>query len=59
MASAVAAYRPPWQRRPAAAYEDIELADLFLLIGSNAAWCHPITFRRIEKRKAAAPDEAA
>jgi ferredoxin-nitrate reductase len=35
----------------------MELADLFLMVGSNAAWCHPITFPRIEKRKAAAPDE--
>ncbi|MGA2410421.1 MAG: molybdopterin-dependent oxidoreductase, partial [Candidatus Binataceae bacterium] len=31
--------------------EDIELANLFLLVGSNTAWCHPILFRRIEKRK--------
>lgn len=33
------------------AYEDIELADCFLLAGANPAWCHPILFRRIEKHK--------
>lgn len=30
------------------AYEDIELADCFLIAGANPAWCHPILFRRIE-----------
>ncbi len=29
-------------------YEDIEQADLVILAGSNAAWCHPILFRRLE-----------
>ena len=33
------------------AYEDIELADCFLIAGANPAWCHPILFRRLEKRK--------
>ncbi len=32
-------------------YDDIELADCFLIAGANPAWCHPILFRRIEKRK--------
>src|SRR5690606_10945360 len=32
-------------------YQDIELADCFLLAGANPAWCHPILFRRIEKHK--------
>src|SRR6266700_1461646 len=27
-------------------YEDIDEADLILLVGSNAAWCHPILSRR-------------
>ena len=29
-------------------YEDIDEADLVVLVGSNAAWCHPILFRRLE-----------
>ncbi|BCJ92269.1 nitrate reductase [Terrihabitans soli] len=28
-------------------YEDLDEADLVVLTGSNAAWCHPILFRRI------------
>jgi assimilatory nitrate reductase catalytic subunit len=28
-------------------YEDIELADLVVLAGSNAAWCHPVLYRRL------------
>ena len=37
------------------AYDDIELADCFLIAGANPAWCHPILFRRIEKHKAQNP----
>jgi len=32
-------------------YEDIELADCFMIAGANPAWCHPILFRRLEKHK--------
>jgi ferredoxin-nitrate reductase len=32
-------------------YDDIELADCFLIAGANPAWCHPILFRRIEDHK--------
>ncbi len=28
-------------------YEDLDLADLVVLVGSNAAWCHPVLYRRI------------
>jgi assimilatory nitrate reductase catalytic subunit len=28
-------------------YEDLEEADLVVLVGSNAAWCHPVLFRRL------------
>nr|WP_198008580.1 nitrate reductase [Leptospira terpstrae] len=38
------------------AYEDIELADCFLIAGANPAWCHPILFRRIEAHKKNNPD---
>lgn len=36
-------------------YDDIELADCFLIAGANPAWCHPILFRRIEQHKRANP----
>ena len=36
-------------------YEDLELADLIVLAGSNAAWCHPILFQRIRKAKETNP----
>ncbi|MGX1928644.1 molybdopterin-dependent oxidoreductase [Flagellimonas sp. 2504JD4-2] len=38
------------------AYEDIELADCFLIAGANPAWCHPILFRRLEKHKEENPN---
>ncbi|WOI52200.1 molybdopterin-dependent oxidoreductase [Parvularcula sp. LCG005] len=28
-------------------YEDLELADLVILVGSNLAWCHPILYQRL------------
>jgi len=37
-------------------YEDIELADTFLIAGANPAWCHPILFRRLEKHKQENPN---
>ncbi|MDB5961708.1 MAG: BFD-like [2Fe-2S] binding domain protein [Massilia sp.] len=37
-------------------YEDFELADMVVLAGSNAAWCHPILFQRIARIKEARPD---
>ncbi|RXP55479.1 NAD(P)H-nitrite reductase [Lutibacter sp. HS1-25] len=37
-------------------YEDIELADTFLIAGANPAWCHPILFRRLEQHKQANPN---
>ena len=33
-------------------YEDIELADLVVLVGSNAAWCHPVLYQRLVAAKA-------
>ena len=37
-------------------YEDFEHAELIILIGSNAAWCHPVSFQRIRAAKTANPD---
>jgi assimilatory nitrate reductase catalytic subunit len=28
-------------------YEDLELADLAILVGSNLAWCHPVLYQRL------------
>lgn len=28
-------------------YEDLELAELIVLVGSNTAWCHPVAYQRI------------
>jgi assimilatory nitrate reductase catalytic subunit len=36
-------------------YEDLELADLVILNGSNLAWCHPVLYQRISVAKAARP----
>ncbi len=33
-------------------YEDLELADLVVLAGSNLAWCHPVLFQRLEAARA-------
>lgn len=32
-------------------YADIDQADLVVLVGSNAAWCHPVLFRRLMAAK--------
>ncbi|MCL9774637.1 molybdopterin oxidoreductase family protein [Vibrio methylphosphonaticus] len=32
-------------------YEDIELADLVVITGSNLAWCHPVLFQRLKTAK--------
>src|SRR6266478_4971219 len=36
-------------------YEDFELADLVVLVGSNLAWCHPVLFQRLEAAKRERP----
>ncbi|HKY93191.1 MAG TPA: molybdopterin-dependent oxidoreductase, partial [Nevskiaceae bacterium] len=37
-------------------YEDLETADLVVLVGSNTAWCHPILFQRLVAAKKARPE---
>ena len=37
-------------------YEDLERAKLIVLVGSNAAWCHPVLFQRINRAKQQNPD---
>ena len=34
-------------------YEDLDLADLIVLVGSNAAWCHPVLYQRMVANKRA------
>lgn len=36
-------------------YEDLELADLVVLAGSNLAWCHPVLHQRLAAAKARRP----
>ncbi|MBM9595820.1 molybdopterin-dependent oxidoreductase [Roseitranquillus sediminis] len=36
-------------------YEDLEEADLVVLVGSNLAWCHPVLYQRLAAAKAARP----
>lgn len=37
-------------------YEDLEQANLVVLVGSNAAWCHPVLYQRIVKAKKQNPN---
>ena len=53
MASAVAAHtRAFGEDVVPCSYDDLEAADLILLVGSNTAWCHPVIWQRIEKARA-------
>lgn len=38
-------------------YEDLELADLTVLVGSNLAWAHPVLFQRLLAAKMSNPDK--
>ncbi|WP_297887867.1 molybdopterin-dependent oxidoreductase [Sulfurihydrogenibium sp.] len=52
MASAVMAYKLAFgSDGPPGSYEDIDDADAFIFVGSNAAWTHPVLFKRVLKRK--------
>ncbi len=37
-------------------YDDYEQAEMIVLIGSNTAWCHPVSFQRIRAAKENNPD---
>lgn len=57
MASAVVGYVSALgSDGPPPAYEDIDRADLFFLIGTNTADCHPVLFNRIKRRKKRDPE---
>ena len=52
MSSAVSGYaRSLGSDGPPCCYEDIDHADLVVLIGTNTAECHPVLFQRLLKRK--------
>ncbi|MEE4379578.1 MAG: nitrate reductase [Candidatus Competibacteraceae bacterium] len=36
-------------------YEDLEQADLIVLVGSNLAWCHPVLYQRIRAARESNP----
>jgi assimilatory nitrate reductase catalytic subunit len=37
-------------------YEDLEQAELIVLVGSNLGWCHPVLYQRIVAARAQRPD---
>jgi assimilatory nitrate reductase catalytic subunit len=37
-------------------YEDLDSADLMVLVGSNLAWCHPVLYQRIAAARRQRPD---
>jgi assimilatory nitrate reductase catalytic subunit len=52
MASSVAGHRRAFGADTVpGCYEDLDKADLLVLVGSNAAWCHPVLFQRMLANK--------
>jgi assimilatory nitrate reductase catalytic subunit len=48
MASSVAGHRRAFGADTVpGCYDDLDAADLLVLVGSNAAWCHPVLFQRM------------
>ena len=56
MASAVVGYKRAFGADAVpCSYEDLEQTDLLLLIGSNAAWTHPVLYQRMVEAKKKRP----
>ena len=52
MASTVAGHRRAFgEDLVPGCYKDLESCDLAVLVGSNAAWCHPILFQRLNRAR--------
>ncbi|REL26765.1 nitrate reductase [Thalassotalea euphylliae] len=52
MSSAVSAYKRAFGEDVVPCdYQDLEQTDLMVLIGSNAAWTHPVLFQRMQRAK--------
>ncbi len=57
MASAVVGYKSAFGSDTVpCSYEDLELADLIVIVGSNTAWAHPIVYQRIAAAKRKRPN---
>lgn len=57
MASAVVGYKRAFGSDTVpCSYEDLENANLITLVGSNAAWAHPIVYQRIAAEKRRRPE---
>jgi assimilatory nitrate reductase catalytic subunit len=57
MASAVVGYKRAFGSDTVPGnYEDLSSCDLLILIGSNAAWTHPVLYQRISAAKAQRPN---
>ncbi|MDT8429285.1 MAG: molybdopterin-dependent oxidoreductase [Pseudomonadales bacterium] len=57
MSSAVASYKRAFGADIVpCSYEDLEICDLLLITGSNAAWTHPVLFQRIRAAKQKRPE---
>ncbi|HJQ58345.1 MAG TPA: molybdopterin-dependent oxidoreductase [Vineibacter sp.] len=56
MASSVAGHRRAFGSDTVpGTYQDLEQADLVVLVGSNLAWCHPVLFQRLHAAKVVRP----
>ena len=56
MASAVAGHRRAFgEDLVPGVYDDLELADMVILVGSNTAWCHPVLYQRLQAARAQRP----
>ncbi|ODA96906.1 nitrate reductase [Mesorhizobium sp. SEMIA 3007] len=57
MASSVAGHRRAFGSDTVpGTYEDLERADLIVLVGSNLAWCHPVLYQRIAAAREKRPE---
>lgn len=57
MASSVAGHRRAFGSDTVPGlYDDLELADVVVLTGSNLAWCHPVLYQRLVAAKTARPE---
>ncbi|MEI9431590.1 nitrate reductase [Mesorhizobium sp. Cs1299R1N3] len=57
MASSVAGHRRAFGSDTVpGSYEDLELSDLIVLVGSNLAWCHPVLYQRIAAAREKRPE---